>query len=97
MICHEVGHHLGGAPFMPKYYEDYYLFRGSSEGQADYYAANTCLKKWFSGEDHWKINLKFGFSLKDQFFCEGYYNESENHRIVHTNYLCSKKNVGHRD
>lgn len=77
MICHEVGHHLGGSPFMPKYYEDYYLFRGSSEGQADYYAANLCLKKWFHGEDHWKVNYLFGFSKKDQAFCEDYYQHSD--------------------
>ena len=58
MICHEVGHHLGGAPFMPKYYEDYYLFRGSSEGQADYYATSNCLKKWFAEENHWGVIKK---------------------------------------
>ena len=73
MICHEVGHHFGGAPFMPAYYEDYYLFRGSSEGQADYFATSTCLKNWFRGEDHWKVISSAGFSTKDQKFCQRYY------------------------
>ena len=78
MICHEVGHHLGGAPFMPQYYEDYYLFQGSSEGQADYYAANVCLKKWLNGEDHWRKIHQIGFSKKDQIFCERYHNDKNN-------------------
>lgn len=73
MICHEVGHHFGGAPLMPQYYEDYYLFRGSSEGQADYFATSICLKKWFSGEDHWGELAKSGYFPKDQKFCELYY------------------------
>lgn len=47
ILCHELGHHLGGAPKK---------FRGRStklswssvEGQADYYATSKCLPKIFS-------------------------------------------------
>ncbi len=35
VICHEIGHHLGGAPRALGY---------SSEGQADYFAATKCMK-----------------------------------------------------
>jgi hypothetical protein len=46
VLCHELGHHLGGAPRQ---------FRGqsalrswsSAEGQADYYAAAKCLRRIF--------------------------------------------------
>lgn len=46
LICHEVGHHLGGAPK---------ILRGNSglrswssaEGQADYYATSKCLPAFF--------------------------------------------------
>jgi len=49
LICHEVGHHLGGAPKS---------FRGNSglrswssaEGQADYFATTKCLPYVFKGE-----------------------------------------------
>ena len=78
MICHEVGHHIGGAPYVPRYYEDYYLFRGSSEGQADYYAAQRCLKNWFSGENHWRELEKYRFSEKDKKFCTKYEEGQEN-------------------
>jgi hypothetical protein len=43
VICHELGHIIGGAPFQ--------TFEGaewsSSEGQSDFFAANVCLKKYF--------------------------------------------------
>ncbi|MDO9184154.1 MAG: hypothetical protein Q7U04_17200, partial [Bacteriovorax sp.] len=46
LVCHEIGHHLGGAPK---------ILRGNSglkswssaEGQADYYATTKCLPKFF--------------------------------------------------
>ena len=40
VICHEIGHHLGGAPKYPKY------TWASAEGQADYYAALKCFKRY---------------------------------------------------
>ncbi len=42
LICHELGHHLAGDPKMS-------LYGGwaSAEGQADYWGANICLKKFF--------------------------------------------------
>jgi hypothetical protein len=47
LVCHELGHHLGGAPK---------ILRGTSglrswssaEGQADYYSASKCLPRFFS-------------------------------------------------
>jgi len=54
ILCHELGHHLGGAPKK---------FRGTSskrswssiEGQADYFAASKCLPKVFANKDETKI------------------------------------------
>jgi len=42
VICHEIGHHLGGAPktFL-------YDRWPSAEGQADYFATSKCLKKYY--------------------------------------------------
>lgn len=42
VICHEIGHHLGGAPMVSSWAAD--------EGQADYYAMTHCLKKVFEKE-----------------------------------------------
>ena len=40
IICHEIGHHIGGAP---KYHSRENGNWGSSEGQADYFATLKCL------------------------------------------------------
>jgi hypothetical protein len=42
IVCHEIGHHLGGAPRT-------FLFDGwpSAEGQADYWATSKCLKRYY--------------------------------------------------
>jgi hypothetical protein len=49
VICHEIGHHLGGAP--KKKINVPANFWSSSEGQADYYATLKCLRKIFEKED----------------------------------------------
>jgi hypothetical protein len=45
VACHELGHHLGGAP----------LFSGtdmSVEGEADYHVGAKCLRKYFADDDN---------------------------------------------
>ncbi|MBT3235725.1 MAG: hypothetical protein HN353_07225 [Bdellovibrionales bacterium] len=47
VICHEIGHHLGGAP--------HYLTQwswASTEGQADYFSALKCLRKLYQNDDN---------------------------------------------
>lgn len=50
VICHELGHHIGGAPQVNQSYN-----RVSSEGQADYFATLKCLRKVFSSDDNASI------------------------------------------
>lgn len=47
ILCHELGHHLGGAPRS-------FLYDGwpSAEGQADYWATSKCLKKYYKTLGH---------------------------------------------
>lgn len=50
VICHEVGHHIGGAPM--------YVGQGqwaSDEGQSDYFANSKCLKMVFERQDEQNI------------------------------------------
>lgn len=46
VACHEIGHHLGGAPQMPR---DTWA---SAEGQADYFATLKCLRRYFQEDDN---------------------------------------------
>lgn len=47
VACHELGHRLGGIPRQDAPLPEW----SSSEGQADYFAASRCLKKYFSRQD----------------------------------------------
>ncbi len=50
VVCHELGHHLAGYPM---YVGDWGMINSlSSEGQADYYAAQACLRDLWKGEDN---------------------------------------------
>lgn len=49
VLCHEVGHHMGGAPKKV----DRFLMRSwaSNDGQSDYFASLKCLKEIFAAEE----------------------------------------------
>jgi hypothetical protein len=49
VVCHELGHHLGGAP---KYGGAGSLNWASNEGQSDYFASMKCIRKYFADEDN---------------------------------------------
>jgi hypothetical protein len=51
VACHEIGHHIGGAP----HYSGAGNTWASSEGQSDYFATIKCLKKVFSKENNEQI------------------------------------------
>lgn len=48
--CHEIGHHLGGKPFIENEVEGYgtQVSWASTEGQADYFGAAKCFRKIFT-------------------------------------------------
>lgn len=50
LFCHELAHHFGGAPYRYRNYGKFNNFPGkmSSEGQADYYAAKSCMAEFFT-------------------------------------------------
>lgn len=45
VVCHEIGHHLGGAPFWAN------NTWAAAEGQADYYSTLKCFKRAFGKEN----------------------------------------------
>lgn len=52
IVCHEIGHHLGGAPRT-------FLYEGwpSAEGQADYWASSKCMKKYYEVLKHEEVSI----------------------------------------
>lgn len=49
VICHEIGHHIGGAP---RYAGDDWA---SNEGQSDYFATMKCLRRVWQSEDNARV------------------------------------------
>lgn len=48
VVCHEIGHHVGGAPKKGGWFSTW----ATNEGQADYFATLKCLRKTFRSEDN---------------------------------------------
>jgi hypothetical protein len=57
LMCHELGHHLGGAPLVPR--PNGKLSWMSAEGQADYFAGGECWEKIVKKSLEKKTSLKF--------------------------------------
>ena len=56
LVCHEVGHLLGGAPLLEN--------GMSAEGQADYFAATDCMPQYFKKKSELKLSQKTNFSAE---------------------------------
>lgn len=48
VICHELGHHLGGAPKIKSFFSTW----ASNEGQSDYFGTTKCFRKVFENDDN---------------------------------------------
>lgn len=51
VVCHELGHHLGGAPKKTQAFQVDPKW-ASNEGQSDYFATTKCLRKVFEQDDN---------------------------------------------
>jgi hypothetical protein len=49
VVCHEMGHHAGGAPKIDSWYGGAWA---TNEGGADYYATLKCLRRFFAEDDN---------------------------------------------
>jgi hypothetical protein len=56
VVCHELGHHIGAAPY--KYSGGGKKRWASAEGQSDYFAANSCVKRLFANDNNIEIVSK---------------------------------------
>jgi hypothetical protein len=63
VICHEIGHHIGGAPRYAG--EDW----ASNEGEADYFATLKCLRRVWQHEDNAAVIRKLNAPLYLKWSC----------------------------
>lgn len=72
VVCHELGHHLGGAPK-----NSFPMTWASNEGQSDYFASLKCFRKVFGGDDN--INIVANMDVDDHAvsMCESQWGNDE--------------------
>jgi len=72
-LCHELGHHLGGAPRSSKFLNGW----ASVEGQADYFASVRCLRTLFSKDDNVSIVRNSEIDQEAAHMCDATYVNEE--------------------
>jgi len=78
VVCHELGHHLGGAP---RYSGNW----ASNEGQADYFGATKCFKRVFEKDDNEAIIAAMDIDEEATTKCqEAYSDRAENALCIRT-------------
>lgn len=83
VLCHELGHHLGGAPKVKNSDQRW----ASNEGQADYFAALKCLREVFIREDNQKALSKISVPKIVKDSCERIYKSQQE------NLVCQRINM----
>ena len=54
VLCHEIGHHIGGAPKV----KNFLMRWASNEGESDYFATTKCLRQAFNNDNNEQIVKK---------------------------------------
>ena len=73
VVCHELGHVLGGFPEVP----DYPCPKNSVERQADYFATAKCLKRVFANDDNQALMQRVELPGSITMPCGQVYHDSE--------------------
>lgn len=77
VVCHELGHHIGGAPKKGGWFGSW----ATNEGQADYFATLKCLRKTFRAEDNATIVSKLNVPSSVTKSCESQFSD-ETDRLI---------------
>ena len=77
VMCHEIGHHIGGAPKYPEQGNTW----ASNEGQSDYFAGTKCMRKVFEQEDNQSIISSMQIDPTVRQSCEEKWNSANEQAI----------------
>lgn len=69
VVCHETGHHLGGAPKIGSFMNTW----ASNEGQADYFGALKCMRRVLMNDNNQAIVASMSIDKEAQTKCEMVY------------------------
>lgn len=74
VLCHELGHHLGGAPKIKRLFFNTWA---SNEGQSDYFATFKCFRRAYQNDDNVEIISKMKIDPTVKSECERIYKSSQ--------------------
>lgn len=78
VLCHEIGHHLGGVPRYPNTEGNGWA---SNEGQSDYFAATKCLRRVWQDENNEEVITRMGIPQELRQKCESEWGNSNDQAI----------------
>ncbi|HWU43137.1 MAG TPA: hypothetical protein VN132_06855 [Bdellovibrio sp.] len=78
VVCHELGHHNGGAPKVGSWWGDAWA---TNEGGADYYATGKCLRRYFLQDDNASIVASLNIDPTAKAACEANYSSVQDQLI----------------
>jgi hypothetical protein len=81
VACHELGHHLGGAPKKKGLFS--LSAWASNEGQSDYWGTMKCLRKYFETDDNILITSTMDIPAEAKAKCESVYSNAEDLAVCH--------------
>ncbi len=74
VACHEIGHHIGGAPKKRSWYGSTWA---TNEGQADYFGSSKCLRKYVENDNNIEIVKTLNVPAIVTEKCEANFNSAE--------------------
>lgn len=77
VVCHELGHHLGGAPQKSRQGSTW----ASNEGQSDYWGTMKCLRKVWSKENNAQVVKKLKIDAEVASRCKTTYRDSNDRAV----------------
>lgn len=78
VVCHEIGHHIGGAPKKSSYWSNTWA---SNEGQADYFATLKCLRRAWINEDNAAVVSSMNVPAPLMEGCKKAWSDSEDYAV----------------
>ncbi len=84
VACHELGHHLGGAPKISGWGSEW----ASNEGEADYFATLKCLRTYFAEDDNRTILASTSLDPLIKSTCEKQYTDEKDQLV------CGRMSLG---
>lgn len=87
VVCHELGHHIGGAPKIAGWYGDDWA---SNEGGSDYFATLKCLRNFFAEDDNEAIIANATIDPFAKETCEKQFTTREDQLICLRNSLAAE-------